>query len=147
MKHLYQRRNQYVGGELLKILSINESIGHFNNFIYIYANDFENSTIMFRPKIKKVDTHLRKAIPVKVRLAVTLRVLATGNFYGSLQYIFKISKQIILPIVPEVCCALIEALKDYVKVSKIDKANIIIFVYFFYYRYTMYINHKKNQLK
>nr|CAI5824170.1 unnamed protein product [Callosobruchus analis] len=79
------------------------------------ASDFEILLNKIGPKIVKIDTNLREAIPVKERLAITLRFLATGDSYTSLQYLFKISKQSISLIVPEVCSALIDALKDYVK--------------------------------
>ncbi|CAH1992094.1 unnamed protein product [Acanthoscelides obtectus] len=49
------------------------------------------------------------AITVQERLAVTVRFLATGDSDSSLQYRFRISKQ---PIIPEVCEALIEDLKE-----------------------------------
>lgn len=79
--------------------------------------DFEYLLQMIEPEIKKKDTLWRKAIPAKVRLAVTLRFLATGDSFRSLYFLFKISSQVISLIVPEVCEALCKALKEYVKVG------------------------------
>ncbi|XP_049814001.1 uncharacterized protein LOC126260676 [Schistocerca nitens] len=57
-----------------------------------------------------------KTISVNQRLAVTLRFLATGDSFQSLAYLFRISKQAISQIVPDVCGALVEVLEDYVKI-------------------------------
>lgn len=90
----------------------------FRNFFRMTSSDFETLLSLIGPRITKMDTTFRKAIPVNERLAVTLRFLATGDSYHSLMYMFKISKQVISAIVPEVCDALINALQDYIKVRK-----------------------------
>lgn len=71
------------------------------------------TTKSHRPKNTEAkDTTFRLAIPFKESLAVTLRVLATGDSYASLMYTFKISKQRISTTVTEVCRALTEGLKE-----------------------------------
>jgi len=79
--------------------------------------DFEFLINLVGHRIGKKNTNYRDAIPVNERLAVALRFLATGDSYHSLMYTFKMSKQSISLIVPEVCAALIDALKDYLKVK------------------------------
>lgn len=79
--------------------------------------DFDNLLNKVLPAIAKQDTQLRKAIPAKIRLAITLRYLATGDSFESLHFLFKISPQLISKIIPEVCQALNEALKEEIKVS------------------------------
>ncbi|XP_068213359.1 uncharacterized protein [Palaemon carinicauda] len=64
----------------------------------------------------KNDTHMRGAITVQEKVALTIRFLATGDSYTSLQYLFKISKQAISETVPHVCQAIIEALQNNIKV-------------------------------
>nr|CAH7748547.1 unnamed protein product [Callosobruchus chinensis] len=81
------------------------------------AEDFERLIILVGPKISKMDTKFRKAIPVQDRLAITLRFLATGDSFTSLQYLFNVPKQRISIIIEETCNALIQALNDQIKVA------------------------------
>jgi hypothetical protein len=80
--------------------------------------EFECLIHLIGEQIFREDTTFRKAIPVQERLAPTLRFLASGESYVSLQYLFKISKQSITSIVPEECKALVEKLKDYTQVRQ-----------------------------
>ncbi|XP_061717043.1 uncharacterized protein LOC133524899 [Cydia pomonella] len=95
-----------------------EPSGEFSNFVRMSCSDFEYLLQKITPMVIKQDTYWRDAIPVKVRLAVTLRYLATGDSYRSLHYLFKISSQVISIIVPEVCLALNKVLKNIVKMPK-----------------------------
>lgn len=92
--------------------------GSFQNFTRMSPTDFEMLLRLIGPSIKKKETKFRHPIEPQRRLLVTLRFLATGDSYGSLSYTFKISKQLISKIIPEVCKELTNVLKDYVKVSK-----------------------------
>lgn len=78
---------------------------------------FDELLNLVAPKIEKKDTNYRKAIPAKERLAITLHYLATGNSFTSLAYTFKVSKQLISSIIPEVCSALVDSLQKYIKVN------------------------------
>lgn len=93
------------------------SDGSFANFTRMSTSDFETLLQMIGPSIAKQDTILRNAICPNIRLAITLRYLSTGDSYASLSYTFRVSKQLIRKIVPEVCKELIKKLKIFVKVS------------------------------
>lgn len=110
---------QSIENQLSELLQEPES-KEFQNFVRMSDSDFEYLLQKISPVISKQDTDFRESIPAKIRLAVTLRYeyLATGDSYRSLHYIFKISNQLISQIVPEVCQALIDVLKDTVKVLK-----------------------------
>nr|CAH7761773.1 unnamed protein product [Callosobruchus chinensis] len=55
--------------------------------------DFELLLSKIGPKIKKKDNTFRRAIPTAERLAVTF-MFGKWDYYHSLMYTFKISKQI-----------------------------------------------------
>ncbi|XP_026462861.1 protein ANTAGONIST OF LIKE HETEROCHROMATIN PROTEIN 1-like [Ctenocephalides felis] len=113
MAPLFKTRN-----DVLRPLISNENTGHFRNFMRMSVEDFQILIDMVGPKIGKKDTSFRCCISVKEQLAVTLRFLATGDSYASLQYLFHISKQSISKIIPRVCDALISSLKQYIKMPE-----------------------------
>ncbi|XP_064081894.1 uncharacterized protein LOC135198255 [Macrobrachium nipponense] len=63
------------------------------------------------PMLKKKDTKMQPAQEVGLKLAVTLRHLASGNDYTSLQYSFRVSKSSICRIIPLVCQTNIDTYK------------------------------------
>ncbi|XP_008180263.1 uncharacterized protein LOC103308527 [Acyrthosiphon pisum] len=114
--HLYTRREETGGNTLLQDLRIQEINGQFQNFMRMTSTDFDFLINLIGPKIVKSETILREPISVQERLAVTLRFLVTGESFTSLQYLFRMSKQVISNIVPEVCEAIIDVLKDNIQV-------------------------------
>jgi len=105
----------YSGSSLLADLNFQSVSGLYKNFTRMSPSEFEFLINLIGEKISKKDTAFRKAISVQERLALTLRFLASGDSYVSLQYLFKISKQAISCIMPEVCEALVEKLNDYIQ--------------------------------
>ncbi|XP_049294069.1 uncharacterized protein LOC125769390 [Anopheles funestus] len=85
------------------------------NFMRLSRSDFNYLLERIGPKITKMDTNMRKSLSPKDKLIVTLRYLATGDSYKTLEYAFRISAQAIGAFIPEVCDCLVEVLQDYVK--------------------------------
>ena len=75
----------------------------------------------FEPQIQKVDTNYIRALDPEMKLAVTLRHLASGDKYPSLQYSFRVAKSTIVRLIPEVCQAIVDEYKDEVIQSPTTK--------------------------
>ncbi|XP_049886409.1 uncharacterized protein LOC126380871 [Pectinophora gossypiella] len=99
-----------------------EPSGQFHNFCRMSFADFEYLPNKISPLISKQDTDFRDAIPAKYRLAITLRFIASGDSYKSLHYLFKVSSQIISKIIPEVCKAINQVLRDEIKMPSTKDA-------------------------
>lgn len=94
----------------------------FKNFMRMSSEDFYYLLSLVSPLIQKEDTCMRKAIPAGEKLALTLRYLATGETFSSLQYIFRIPKNTISTFFLEVCEAIYEVLKgQHLKVPSTER--------------------------
>jgi hypothetical protein len=73
---------------------------------------------MVAPKTDRQNTQMRDAISPLVMLEVTLHFMATGNTYRTLQYFFRVSKPSISNFISEVCDAIYDSPREFIKVSK-----------------------------
>ena len=60
------------------------------------------------PRISRQDTNWRKALEPGLRLAITLRFLATGKAYKSMALNFRCGANSISKLVPDTCEAIIQ---------------------------------------
>lgn len=89
----------------------------YHNFLRMTSDQFDHLLSLVSPLIAKQDTVMRKSISASSRLILTLRFLATGDNFRSLQYLFRIPANTISAIVPEVLDAIYKVLVDeYLKV-------------------------------
>ncbi|CAF4945829.1 unnamed protein product [Pieris macdunnoughi] len=110
------RTRQFIEEKFNELLY--ESSGEFHNFCRMSFTDFEYLLDKISPLIsKQQDTDFREAIPAKYRLAITLRFIASCDSYKSLHYLFKVSPQAISKIIPEVCKAINDVLRNEIKGS------------------------------
>ena len=69
---------------------------------------FDELVARVSPRITRQDTNWRKALEPGLKVAVTLRHLATGDRYPSLSYSFRVSRHTIAKFIPEVCRAIVD---------------------------------------
>ena len=103
-----QRRGLHGQFEVLMRELELEDVGSFINFTRVDPDFFYEIQNRIGHRIEKQSTHWRKPLPPGVRLAITLRYLATGDNYRSLQYGFRVAYNTISIFIPEVCQAIVD---------------------------------------
>ncbi|XP_075202990.1 uncharacterized protein LOC142305511 [Anomaloglossus baeobatrachus] len=86
----------------------------FIAFCRLPQQGFDELLTLLRPKITHADTYMRQAISAEQRLLVTLRFLATGENFSSLNLQFRLGKTTISEIIKETCQAIWESLQPIV---------------------------------
>ena len=80
----------------------------YRNFLRLKEDLFNEIVERVWPYLEKKTTHWRDPLDVGLRVAVTLRFLATGNSYKSLGFSFRVAPNTVSLIVPETCRAIID---------------------------------------
>ena len=97
-----------------------EEVGDFKNFLRITPEMFQELLEGIRPLIQKQDTNYRKCIPPEIRLAATLRYLATGCSTHDLKYGFRLGRSTATTIIAQTCAAIIDTFMDTYIVTPAD---------------------------
>ena len=97
-----------------------EEVGEFRNFLRMTPEMFQELLEGLRPAISKKDTNYRKAIPPEIRLAATLRYLATGCSTHDLKYGFRLGRSTATIIIAKTCAAIIDVFMDRFVVTPSD---------------------------
>ena len=95
-----RREERGVFHQLARDLAV-EDAGGYRDFFTVNSQQFEILFNAVSHRISKQDTKLRSSIKHAERLAVTLRYLAIGETFKSLEYSFRISRTMISSIVIE----------------------------------------------
>ena len=103
------RRPLYGQYEKLMHELTSEDVSGYKNFLRMDPEMFQELLVRVGPKIEKKDSFCRKALEPGLKLAITLRYLATGNSYRSLQYGFRVASNTISLLIPAVCEAITAA--------------------------------------
>ena len=108
-----ERRRQY--GHYTSLLDTQlrfEDRSAFRNFTRLTPEVFDDILERVAPVIQKQQTNYRHPLSAGLKLAITLRYLATGDNYRSLAYGFRCGISTISELIPEVCTAIVQAYKD-----------------------------------
>ena len=116
--YLTKRRQQGQFHTLLVQLRDPTSVGHaaaFQNYMRMDGALFEEILAEVGPLIERQDSNFRECIGAGERLAITLRFLATGASYPTLQHAYRCQRSTISKIVAETCRALIQKYDHMIK--------------------------------
>lgn len=100
-----RRSERGVNNTLLEELRL-EDIKSYKLYLRMDEVVFNYILSKVAPLISKQETHFRCSISAKDRLLVTLRYLATGESYSSLQFLTRIPQCTLSFIIPETCRAI-----------------------------------------
>ncbi len=80
----------------------------FQNFARFEPAIFQELVYRLTSLITKTDTNCRKALDPVLKLAITLRYLATGDSSKCLQYGFQVAYNTICLLIPHVCQVIVD---------------------------------------
>lgn len=84
-----------------------ESEGDFSNYMRMDPCMFHELLLRLTPRLTKRVTNYRRPVEPGLKLAITLRYMATGNCYHSLSYSFRVPHNTISGVVKEVSAAIV----------------------------------------
>ena len=105
IKSWIERRPFFGQYENLMVELARESRLDFVGFMRVPPEMFQRLLDRLNLRLTKVTTNFRKPHPPGLKLAITLRHLATGDSYRSLAFSFRVPHNSISKIVREVCAA------------------------------------------
>lgn len=117
VKNWITRRENFGASTCLLKEMRQEDIDGYRNHLRMLPEKFDELLAKVAGNIKKNDTHMRNAIPARTKLEITLRFLATGDSFASLEALYRVGKSTISQFVPVVCSQIATALKDFIQVS------------------------------
>ena len=107
----HEEEGQYT--RLMSRLELDDPMA-YRNFIWISPEHFQELEQRLTPELQRERTWIREPLSPGLKLVVTLRHLATGDSYTTLQYAFRVASSTINKFVPEVFDAIISAYRDQV---------------------------------
>lgn len=118
VKPWVERRFRFGASSALVKELKNEDPAGYRNLLRIRADKFDELLEMVQEMLSKQNTKLRMAIPVTTKLEITLRYLATGDSFKSLEYLFRVPETTISKFIPYVLTAICCVLRPFIEVSE-----------------------------
>ena len=109
VRGMFRKREEYGTINLVRETAMADEKMFFR-YMRMSPYNFEYLLSLVAPNITKQTTNFRKPIPPQLRLSVTLRHLATGESHISLSLQYRIGRQTVSKIIPDICKAIYEAI-------------------------------------
>jgi hypothetical protein len=106
------RRQQFGLYDQLMVELRNEDHASFTNFLRMPPDMFDELLARLGPRITKQHTWFREPLEPGLKLALTLRHLASGNKYASMKFAWRVPHNTMSVVVREVCQAIIDEYMD-----------------------------------
>ena len=85
-------------------------------------NAFDYLCTQLTPHLQYQDTHLRKAISVKKRVAITIWTLASSAEYRTVSHLFGVGRSTVCEVIHETCQAVVDhLLPKYIRFPSCDQ--------------------------
>ena len=112
VKSWFQKRNSHeFHSQIVRKLRL-EKKEIYENYLRIAPGNFEELLEYIKKDILKGGTHLRKPILHEIKVALTIRFLASGNSYQDFSVCFHVHKATVAKFISEVWQSIYARLKD-----------------------------------
>ena len=121
---------------LMPMLELDDPMA-YQNFIRMPPKLFQELEQRLGPEIQKERTWMRDPLSPGLQLAVTLRHLASGDSYPTLQYALRVARSTINKFVTEVCDTIIRAYRDEVMTCHTSPEDWLEVEFVFHWRWNI----------
>jgi len=128
VKSWIMRRNTLGASNTLLVEWTSEDRDMYKNYLRMSREQFFELLSKVKPYIEKQDTNMRQCISARVKLQITLRYLAAGDNFGSLEALYRVQRTTNSKFLPEVLNAIYLSLEDFIKVR--NEYMFIIYQFF-----------------
>jgi hypothetical protein len=83
------RRNLYGASNILLKELAEENPSQYVRHLRMSPEKLDELLVMIEPSIRKKDTTMRMAIPIRTKLEITLRYLASGDSFRTMHHLYR----------------------------------------------------------